>query len=79
MLVVADGKRPGSEPCGHKATVEVGCNTQIGFGRQINEDAFWLASDTFDRGQTARLMAVADGMGGHKGGGVASRFVCEAL
>ena len=79
MLVAADIKRHGFEPSRHHVAFEVGCNTHIGFGRQANEDAFGLAPDAFDRDQAVRLMAVADGMGGHNGGGIASRFACEAL
>lgn len=66
-------------PSRHGVAFEVGCKTHIGFGRQANEDAFWLPPDAFDRGRAAYLMAVADGMGGHNGGGIASRFACEAL
>jgi len=79
MLVAADGKRHGSVPSRHGVAFEVGCKTHIGFGRQANEDAFWLPPDAFDRGRAAYLMAVADGMGGHNGGGIASRFACVAL
>ncbi len=67
------------EPCRHSLTFGVGCKTHIGFGRRANEDAFWVASDAFARDRAACLIAVADGMGGHKGGAVASRFACEAL
>lgn len=79
MLVAADDNRHGLEPCRRSLTFDVGCKTHIGFGRLANEDAFWVASDAFARDRAARLIAVADGMGGHKGGAFASRFACEAL
>lgn len=57
----------------------MGCKTDIGFGRKANEDAFWPVLDGFTVETAGCLVAVADGMGGHHGGGIASRFVCEAL
>ncbi len=49
-------------------TLEYGAATDVGRVREINEDSF-LA--------TAGLFLVADGMGGHSGGDVASRIVAE--
>jgi serine/threonine protein phosphatase PrpC len=46
--------------------------TDIGRVRPTNQDALVDSS-------TMRLWAVADGMGGHRDGDVASRMVCEAL
>ncbi len=50
----------------------VGSVTDVGRARDHNEDAFFV--DT-----TAGLLAVADGMGGHQGGEVASATALEAL
>lgn len=56
--------------------VEVGSASRVG-GRDHNEDAV-LARPIGDTGN-AWLLAVADGMGGHEGGEVASRLAVETL
>jgi protein phosphatase len=47
-----------------------GAATDVGRVREVNEDS-WLATPT--------VFAVADGMGGHEGGDVASRIAVDAL
>lgn len=51
-------------------TVHAAARSHVGLARQQNEDAFYVGS---------RLLAVADGLGGHAAGEVASSTVIEAL
>jgi serine/threonine protein phosphatase PrpC len=65
--------------------------TDIGLVRSSNEDAFVIADLTggsllgdqriarFDVGQRGVLLAISDGMGGHRAGEVASALVVESL
>lgn len=52
--------------------IRVGAATDVGRVRDHNEDAFLVAEDL-------GLIAVADGMGGHRGGEVASATALDAL
>ena len=72
-------------------SLTVVARTDIGLVRKTNEDAFVIADLTggslidgqpiakFEIGQRGVLLAVSDGMGGHKAGEVASALVVESL
>ncbi len=55
--------------------VEVASRSDVGRVRSDNEDA----CDTFVREDGARLLVVADGMGGHRGGGTASQMAVATI
>ncbi|MCA1648409.1 MAG: protein phosphatase 2C domain-containing protein, partial [Chloroflexi bacterium] len=58
--------------------LDIGAATDVGRVREANEDAFLAVRRTGIRAGDA-LVAVADGMGGHKAGEVASGLAVEAL
>jgi serine/threonine protein phosphatase PrpC len=62
-------------------TVLVRAATDMGLKRTNNEDNYgcWLPEDAEERERRGLLLAVADGMGGVKGGEVASRITVETL
>ncbi|HEY6867233.1 MAG TPA: Stp1/IreP family PP2C-type Ser/Thr phosphatase [Candidatus Eisenbacteria bacterium] len=62
-------------------TVVVRAATDLGLKRQNNEDSYgcWLPDDPAERERRGLLLAVADGMGGVKGGEVASRITVETV
>jgi PPM family protein phosphatase len=61
--------------------VELANLTDVGCQRENNEDSFgyWEPANDADFGPLGRLAIVADGMGGHEGGQIASRLAVETL
>src|SRR5258706_7962132 len=66
---------------GEPLTIVVRAATDMGLKRTNNEDSYgcWLPDDAAERERRGLLLAVADGMGGVKGGEVASRITVETL
>ena len=61
--------------------VELASLTDVGCNRENNEDnyGYWEPEDDASFAALGRLAIVADGMGGHEGGQVASRMAVEIL
>jgi protein phosphatase len=61
--------------------VELASLTDVGCQRENNEDSYgyWEPANDADFAQLGRLAIVADGMGGHEGGQIASRLAVEAI
>jgi protein phosphatase len=55
--------------------IEIASKTDLGLVRAANEDS----CDFFERTDRARLLIVADGMGGHRGGSTASRTAVSII
>ncbi|MCA1648352.1 MAG: protein phosphatase 2C domain-containing protein [Chloroflexi bacterium] len=60
------------------SALDIGTATDVGRVREANEDSFFAVRCTGVRAGEA-LVAVADGMGGHKAGEVASALAIQAL
>jgi protein phosphatase len=72
------------------ATLKVWAATDVGCVRRQNEDALCIGTQVVSQtehwsghaelgGDSPRVVAVIDGMGGHRGGAVASQIVAEAM
>lgn len=63
--------------------ISAGFSSNVGLLRRRNEDAYyvWLPPEEGEDGRTwpGAVFAVADGMGGHEAGDVASRFVVDSI
>ncbi len=62
--------------------VKVCAKTDIGFKREKNEDSYLILDDAtefIDTKHFGRLYALADGMGGHTGGEIASKMACQGM
>jgi protein phosphatase len=57
----------------------ISCLSDVGRKRENNEDSFLYTRLKGENGNPGYLMAVADGMGGHQAGEVASRRLVEVL
>lgn len=56
-----------------------GCLTNIGLVRQYNEDNYYVFDRLTNHQELGMLIAVADGMGGHNGGDVASQVAVNTV
>jgi protein phosphatase len=59
-------------------TLDYGVSSHIG-QRRTNQDAVHLPTQSIKSNGSGYLFAVADGMGGHYGGGIASQMACDRL
>src|SRR5437667_11401928 len=61
--------------------VEIAGLTDVGCQRENNEDSYgyWESEDDAVFARLGRLAIVADGMGGHEGGQIASRMAVDTL
>lgn len=60
-------------------TLAVAARSDVGRTRQVNEDTIYTGEFTTADGKIGTLLLVADGMGGHKAGDVASALACETV
>ena len=59
--------------------MDVCAQTDIGLKRKRNEDSLLVVDDLATDPRLGSLFVVADGMGGHPAGDLASRLACDAL
>lgn len=73
QTVPVSGQRPAN------ITWQIAGLTDVGLKRELNEDTLLLAEAVMADGTSFGLYAVADGLGGHQSGEVASQLAIEAL
>lgn len=73
------GSRRAQQPSKSGTTIVLGSMTHVGMTRAANQDAFCAILAPNAPPGTDALLAVADGMGGHQGGEVASAMAIQSL
>lgn len=83
LLLVQPGPEPPAPPAPERIRFVVGQRSDTGQVRELNEDSMLVLTftPTYESQQepVAGLFAVADGMGGHEGGEVASKMALQVL
>src|SRR6267378_6463450 len=75
---LATSRMPEQPATSTQSALDIGTATDVGRVREANEDSFLAVRPAGERNGEA-LVAVADGMGGHKAGEVASALAVQAL
>jgi len=79
-IVASDPSQFESSALRLRIALEVAARTDVGLKRDNNEDAYLLLNSRLEgAGESSSLIAVADGMGGHNAGEVASSLCMELL
>jgi len=73
-FLIFESKRFGSPT--HPKDIEVYADSDVGLKRELNEDSIGV---TFNRDGSKGLFVLADGMGGHNAGEVASKIAIETV
>lgn len=74
--------RPGVRPSTRQPptlSMTIATRTDVGMARRLNEDTIYAGEFTSADGALGTLLLVADGMGGHQAGDVASALACSAV
>ncbi len=74
--------RPGVRPSPSlppPLSMTIATRTDVGMARRLNEDTIYAGEFTTADGALGTLLLVADGMGGHQAGDVASALACSAV
>lgn len=73
------GVRRAAEQPRRTLKLTVAARSDVGMTRPLNEDAFYAGELATEDGPLATLLMVADGMGGHQAGEVASALACATM